>query len=85
MQDGKRIDLPTLYVKTPTDGSTMGGLEDPSITSDYCGYIYDRWDGGEGDDPLGQMGKNMEGGMVLTMSVWYDEETYVDGKPAHGT
>lgn len=76
MQNGKRVDLPTIYVKTPTDGSTMGGFADPSITEEYCTWIYDRWSGNEDDTPLAQMGKNMEAGMVLTMSVWYDAEFY---------
>ena len=31
--------------------------------------------------PLAQMGKNMENGMVLAMSAWYAQETYVGGKP----
>ena len=27
------------------------------------------------------MGKNMANGMVLTMSAWYAQETYTNGKP----
>ena len=47
LQKGKRIDLPTLYVKTPTDGQHMGAFAEPAITSEFCGDIYDRWSGGE--------------------------------------
>ena len=31
------------------------------------------------------MAKNMEKGMVLAMSAWYDAETYSGGKPVGGT
>lgn len=81
VQDGNRIELPTLYVKTPTDGQHMGGLTEPTTTEEFCTYIYDRWNGEEGDSPLAQMGKNMDGGMVLAMSAWYAQETYVGGRP----
>jgi len=84
LQNEKRVDLPTLYVVTPTDGSEYGPFRSPSITKDYCADIYDRWDGNVGDAPLAQMGKNMENGMVLAMSAWYDAETYVNGVPAGG-
>lgn len=81
MQKGKRIDLPTLYVLPPKDGQHYGAFESPAITKDYCPDIYDRWNGNAGYAPLGQMGKNMENGMVLAMSAWYAQETYNNGKP----
>jgi len=81
LQNGKRIGLPTLYVVTPTDGKHMGGLTAPSLTKEFCGFIYDRWNGDAQYTPLAQMGKNMEAGMVLAMSAWYAQETYTDGKP----
>lgn len=81
VQNGKRVDLPTLYVKPPTDGSHYGGIEQPALTEDFCTDIYDRWTGGAGAAPLAQMGANMENGMVLAMSAWYAQETYVNGKP----
>jgi len=81
MQQGGRIDLPTLYVLPPKDGSHYGPFVQPSITKDYCPDIYDRWNGGVHYAPLAQMGKNMENGMVLAMSAWYAQETYVNGKP----
>jgi len=68
------VDLPTLYVKPPTDGSHYGPYENPSITADYCTDIYDRWSFGGG--PLAQMSSNMDKGMVLAMSAWYAQETY---------
>merc|ERR1712100_431225 len=52
-----------------------GPFESPAIREDYCGYIYDRWTG-DGDAPLAKMYKNMENGMVLSMSAWYAQETY---------
>jgi hypothetical protein len=84
VQNGRRIELPTLYVLPPSDGSHMGGFAQPQINDGYCTDIYDRWDA-EQDKPLAQMGKNMENGMVLAMSAWYAQETYVDGKPAGGS
>jgi hypothetical protein len=81
LQQGKRVDLPTLYVVKPTDGQHMGALVGPSLSQDYCTDIYDRWNGNAGDQPLAQMGKNMESGMVLAMSAWYAKETY----PLQGT
>jgi hypothetical protein len=81
LQNGKRIDLPTLYVLPPKDGQHMGPFIEPAITSAYCTDIYDRWDGNAKLEPLAQMGNNMKKGMVLTMSSWYSEETYVNGKP----
>ena len=83
LQKGKRVDLPTLYVVKPQGGQTMGGFAQPAITKSYCTEIYDRWNAG--GDPLAQMGVNMEKGMVLAMSAWYDRETYQDGQPAGGT
>lgn len=88
LQNGKRIDLPTLYVRTPTDGSHYEPFESPAIRDDYCSDIYDRW--GDPDlhprlitrKPLDQMFKNMENGMVLAMSAWYSEEDYVNGLPS---
>lgn len=59
----------------------MGGLTQPTTTEEFCTYIYDRWNGEEGDSPLSQMGKNMDGGMVLAMSAWYAQETYIGGRP----
>ena len=59
MQNGKRVDLPTLYVVKPTDGKNYGPLENPSITSDFCTDIYDSWDGEASLQSLAQMGKNM--------------------------
>lgn len=76
LQGGKRVDLPTLYVLPPTDGSHMGPFTSPKIASSYCTDIYDRWNGNAGLAPLGQMGKNMDAGMVLAMSAWYAKETY---------
>jgi hypothetical protein len=81
LQSGKRIDLPTLYVLPPTDGSHYGPFESPLIQEDYCADIYDRWHSGS-TKPLEQMLNNMENGMVLAMSAWYAQETYVDGLPA---
>eukprot|EP00948_MAST-09A_sp_MAST-9A-sp1_P003454 g3454.t1 len=81
IQNGKRIDLPTLYVLPPTDGQHMRGFENPSITSDFCADIYDRWNGNGGYAPLSEMGNNLDNGMVLAMSAWYAQETYVNGKP----
>merc|ERR1712048_435300 len=48
-------------------------------SEEFCVDIYDRWDS-EGK-PLSQMFKNMENGMVLAMSAWYAQETYVNGVP----
>jgi len=84
MQNGKRIDLPTLYVLKPTDGQHMQGFVDPSITEDFCTDIYDKWNGDASLTPLAQIGKNMEKGMVLAMSAWYSQETYQGGRPADG-
>eukprot|EP01084_Bolivina_argentea_P011244 21012_1 len=74
VQNGKRVDLPTLYVEPPTDGQHYGPFRNPSITAKYCTDIYDRWSSGGG--PLSQMSSNMDHGMVLTMSAWYAKETY---------
>lgn len=74
-------DLPTLYVLPPSDGQHMRGLSQPSLTAGYCKDIYDRWDGESSYTPLGQMGTNMDKGMVLAMSTWYAQETYANGKP----
>lgn len=74
VQNGKRIDLPTLHVGPEP-------LEKPVLKADYCDNIGDTWDGGAKYAPLAQMLKNMENGMVLAMSAWYDPETYVDGQP----
>jgi len=91
LQNGKRIDLPALYVLPPTDGSHYAELESPAIKEDFCVDIYDRWDGetartswrDESDEePLPQMLKNLENGVVLAMSAWYDQETYSNGKPS---
>lgn len=81
LQNGNRINLPTLYVGPPTDGTHMTGVANPATTADFCTEIYDRWNGNVGLTPLAQMGKNMEKGMVLAMSAWYAAETYVNGKP----
>lgn len=80
-QHNKRVDLPSLYVLPPSDGQHMQPFQNPSITMDYCSYIYDRWNGGQESAPLAQMGKNMENGMVLAMSAWYAQENYNNGKP----
>jgi len=87
LQNGNRIDLPTLYTLTPSDGSHYDAFENPALREDYCADIYDRWNGNGNaekafDKPLAQMFKNMENGMVLAMSAWYAEESYVDGKPS---
>jgi len=74
VQNGKRVDLPPLYVLPPTDGQHMRPMDPASITADYCTDIYDRWAPGGG--PLTQMGTNMNNGMVLAMSAWYDQEVY---------
>jgi hypothetical protein len=81
LQNGNRIDLPTLFVLPPKDGQHMGGFVKPSISKGFCTEIYDRWNGEAAYAPLEQMGKNMENGMVLAMSAWYAEESYVNGKP----
>ena len=80
LQNEKRIDLPTLYVKTPTDGQHMGAFTQPALREDFCTDIYDRWSSGT-NGPLKQMGENLKNGMVLTMSAWYAQETY----PLQGT
>ena len=81
LQKGKRIDLPTLYVVKPQGGQTMQGFVKPALTEGYCTDIYDRWD--PALHPLKQMSKNMDGGMVLAMSAWYDAEVYDSaGRPA---
>jgi hypothetical protein len=80
-QSGNRIDLPTLYVVPPTDGRHYGPFESPALREDYCADTFDRWDGDAGNKPLAQMFKNMESGMVLAMSAWYAQETYVNGLP----
>jgi len=80
VQKGNRINLPTLYVLPPTDGSHYGADENPSLTEQYCKDTYDRWGSGQ-YSPLAQMGKNMENGMVLAMSAWYAKESY----PLSGT
>lgn len=84
VQSGNRVDLPTLYVTPPTDGSHYGAFESPAIREDFCVDIYDRWTGGSATKPLAQMFNNMENGMVLAMSAWYDQETYVNGQPVQG-
>ena len=76
LQNKKRIDLPTLYVLKPKDGQHMGGDVHPTLTSQFCSDIYDRWNGNAKYEPLSQMGSNMENGMVLSMSAWYSKETY---------
>jgi len=81
LQNGQRIDLPTLYVAPPTDGSHYSPFEGPALREDFCVDIYDRWDGDTKLKPLAQMFKNMENGMVLAMSAWYAQETYVNGLP----
>jgi hypothetical protein len=83
IQDGRRVDLPTLYVVKPNGGQTMLGYAKPAITASYCDNIYDRWN--PSLSPLGQMARNMDSGMVLAMSAWYDRETYSNGKPVGGT
>ncbi len=60
----------------------MRPFAEPAIRADFCTEIYDQWDGqGAKLAPLAQMGKNMQSGMVLAMSAWYAQETYVGGKP----
>merc|ERR1712176_1235509 len=81
MQNGKRIGLPPLYVNKPVKGTHLTPFESPRIQEDYCANIYDNWNGSAALKPFAQMYKNMENGMVLAMSVWYDKETYVNGKP----
>ena len=61
----------------------MLGYAKPAITASYCDNIYDRWN--PSLSPLGQMARNMDSGMVLAMSAWYDRETYSNGKPVGGT
>lgn len=81
-QNGQHVDLPTLYVRTPTDGSHYGPFYGPKITDEYCGLTYDSWTGDAGLSPAAQMLKNAANGMVLSMSAWYDQETYnSDGHP----
>ena len=55
LQGGERIDLPSLYVVPPTDGSHMRPLDQPSLTSSYCTDIYDRWNGNAAYEPLAQV------------------------------
>merc|ERR1712048_849506 len=83
MQDGKRIDLPTLYVGTPTDGKHYEPYTSPALREDFCADIYDGWNT-DGGKPLSQMFRNMENGMVLAMSAWYSQETYENGQPVGG-
>jgi cellulose 1,4-beta-cellobiosidase len=71
-QGGKRIDLPTLYPGAEA-------LKEPALEADYCDATYDRWSGGAEYEPMAQMLKNLENGMVLAMSVWYDKETNGQG------
>ena len=74
IQNGNRVNLPTLYVETPTDGQHYGPMTDPNINPQFCTDIYDRWTPGGG--PLSQMSSNMDKGMVLAMSAWYAKESY---------
>lgn len=82
VQNGQTIDLPTLYVTPPTEGTEMGPMDNPKINQTYCDDIYAT--STVASDTTAQMGNNMANGMVLAMSVWYDAETYADGLPAGG-
>jgi len=73
-QKGMRIGLPTLYVRTPSDGAHYDPFESPKITDEYCAWTYDKWDGDGSVSPRSGMMKNARNGMVLAMSVWYDCE-----------
>ena len=84
IQNDKVIELPTLYIKSPTDGTHLGGLVNPSLSKEFCTDTYDRWNGDKDYEPFAQIGNNMDSGMVLAMSIWYQQETYVDGKPDGG-
>jgi hypothetical protein len=81
LQKGNRVDLPALYVLPPQDGVHYRPFNNPATTKDFCADIYDGWNGNRGLAPLAQMGANMDNGMVLAMSAWYAQETYVNGKP----
>lgn len=74
VQDDKKIELPASYVLKPKDGQHKEPDKSGSISPTFCTDIYDRWKGDA--PPLAQMGNNMKHGMVLTMSAWYDAETY---------
>jgi len=79
VQNGKRIGLPTLYVRNPGADGVYGPMQGPKITDEYCGLTYDSWDG-----PASHMLRNSRNGMVLSMSAWYDQETYSNGQPSGG-
>jgi len=76
-QNGMRIPLPTLYVRTPSDGAHFDPFFDPHVNDEYCGLTFDKWTG-DGLGPHAQMMKNSQNGMVLAMSAWYDEEVGPD-------
>jgi len=77
-QNGLRIELPTLYVKTASDGVHYDPFDSPKITEEYCAWTYDKWNGDGSKAPLSQMMTNAQSGMVLSMSAWYDAETGPD-------
>merc|ERR1712130_104398 len=52
----------------------------PKITDEYCGLTYDDWDGA-----ASHMLSNSRNGMVLSMSAWYDQEIYNNGRPSGGS
>jgi len=83
-QNGRKIELPTLYVRTPSDGMNYDPFYGPKITDEYCGLTYDKWTGDSGLGPASQMLKNSRNGMVLSMSAWYDQETYPSGGSSTG-
>jgi len=90
-QNGQRIELPTLYVRTPLDGVHYEPFYGPQINDDYCGLTYDKWTGDGSMGPASQMMKNAQNGMVLSMSAWYDAEngpdsgmTWLDGHNGWG-
>lgn len=85
IQNGKTIELPTLYVRTPSDGQNYEPFYGPKITDEYCGLTYDKWTGNKGLNPASQMLKNGRNGMVLSMSAWYDRESYSNGQPNGGS
>lgn len=59
---------------------SMALFSNPKITDEYCGLTYDDWDGA-----ASKMLSNSRNGMVLSMSAWYDQETYVNGAPSGGS
>merc|ERR1711865_68878 len=78
VQDGRKVELPTLYVGAPNDGMHYEPFYNPKITDEYCGLTYDKWTSNTGSGAASTMSRNSLNGMVLSMSAWYDQETGAD-------